>query len=45
MDGSGVAKAYAVKAIPAIFLFDVNGTILSTELRGEALKEKLEELL
>ena len=45
VDESGIANAYAVKAIPAIFLLDANGTILSTKLRGEALKEKLEELL
>lgn len=44
-DESGIAEVYSVKAIPAIFLLDANGMILSTKLRGEALKEKLEELL
>jgi len=44
-DELGIAEVYSVKAIPAIFLLDANGMILSTKLRGEALKEKLEELL
>lgn len=44
-DESGIADVYCVKTIPAIFLLDADGTILSTKLRGEALKEKLEELL
>ena len=44
-DDSGIADAYSVQAIPAIFLLDADGTILATKLRGEALQQKLAELL
>ena len=44
-DDSGIANAYSVQAIPAIFLLDADGTILATKLRGEALQQKLAELL
>ncbi|MBQ8335038.1 MAG: AhpC/TSA family protein [Tidjanibacter sp.] len=39
------AADYAVSAIPANFLVDSEGTIVATDLRGEALGQKLEELL
>lgn len=39
------AKLYNVTAIPANFLLDENGTIIATNLRGEALKTKIKELL
>lgn len=42
---SEVAKQYGVRAIPANFLIDSNGVIVGKNLRGEALKQKLEELL
>lgn len=44
-DETGVADAYSVSAIPAIFLVDGSGTIIATGLRGTALQEKLETLL
>ncbi len=39
------AKAYGVNSIPTNFLIDGNGTIVAKNLRGEALAEKLAELL
>lgn len=39
------AKMYAVSAIPANFLIDGNGVIVGHNLRGEALGEKVKELL
>lgn len=39
------AKEYAVNSIPANFLVDQNGSIIGTNLRGEALMKKLKELL
>lgn len=39
------AKMYAVSAIPANFLIDANGVIVGHNLRGEALGEKVKELL
>ncbi|MGE5349556.1 MAG: redoxin domain-containing protein [Actinomycetota bacterium] len=39
------AKMYAVSAIPANFLIDANGIIVGHNLRGEALGEKVKELL
>jgi thiol-disulfide isomerase/thioredoxin len=44
-DDDKVSKAFNVKAIPATFLVDKNGVIVSDNLRGEALEEKLNELL
>lgn len=44
IDETGIAEAYGVKMIPAIFLLDANGTVLSIKLRGEALEKKMEEL-
>lgn len=42
---SDIAKLYGVRAIPANFLVDENGIIVAKNLRGEALLQKLEELL
>ncbi len=42
---SDIAKLYAVRAIPANFLLDEKGVIIATNLRGEALAEKISELL
>jgi peroxiredoxin len=39
------ADKYAVNSIPASFLVDKNGTIVGTNLRGNDLLKKLEELL
>ncbi|HEY0262655.1 MAG TPA: TlpA family protein disulfide reductase [Chitinophagales bacterium] len=40
-----VAKLYAIRAIPSNLLIDANGIIIAKNLRGEALEQKLEELL
>ncbi|MCP9199867.1 AhpC/TSA family protein [Gramella sp. GC03-9] len=40
-----IAKKYGVKAIPATFVLDEKGTIVAKNLRGEALSEKIGELL
>lgn len=39
------AALYGVRAIPATVLIDQEGTIIARNLRGEAIKEKLNELL
>ena len=39
------AKKYAVMSIPANFLLDENGVIIAKNLREEALREKVAELL
>ena len=39
------AKDYAVQGIPSNFLIDAEGKIVATNLRGEALREKIAELL
>ena len=39
------AKLYAVRAIPANFLLDETGTIVGHNIRGEALYNKVKELL
>lgn len=39
------AKDYAVQAIPTNFLIDAQGKIVAKNLRGEALYEKIKELL
>ena len=39
------AKLYAVNSIPANFLLDESGTIIARNLRGEALANKVKELL
>jgi peroxiredoxin len=40
-----VAKYYGIQAIPCTYLIDPHGKIIATYLRGEALHEKLAELL
>ena len=39
------AQKYAVRSIPSNFLIASDGTIVARNLRGEALGEKLAELL
>lgn len=39
------ASLYGVRSIPATVLVDQEGTIIARNLRGEAIKEKLSELL
>ena len=40
-----IAQKYDVKAIPATFILDENGVIVAKNLRGDALSEKIGELL
>ncbi|MCC8358788.1 TlpA disulfide reductase family protein [Salinimicrobium sediminilitoris] len=40
-----VAVEYGIRAIPAAFLLDENGNIIAKDLRGEALGEKVGEVL
>ncbi|WP_405377973.1 redoxin domain-containing protein [Nonlabens sp. Asnod3-A02] len=40
-----IAQLYNVSAIPSTFLLDENGIIIETNLRGQQLHDKLEELL
>lgn len=40
-----IAKQYNIKAIPANFLLDAEGRIVSKDLRGPALEKKIAELL
>jgi peroxiredoxin len=42
---SAAAQQYGVQAIPATFLLDKDGKIIAKNLRGEALEQKLEEIL
>ncbi len=42
---NAAAKLYAVNAIPANFLLDSKGVIIATNLRGDALRKKVAELL
>lgn len=42
---SPVAKLYNVNAIPANFLLDEKGTIIESNLKGEALYNKIKEIL
>ena len=44
-DDGKVSNTFKVKAIPATFLVDENGVVIAVDLRGEALEEKLTELL
>ena len=39
------AKLYGVNSIPATVLVDQEGTIVARNLRGDAIKSKLNELL
>jgi peroxiredoxin len=40
-----VAKLYGINAIPRNFLVDPSGKIIATDLRGEALEKKLQEVI
>jgi peroxiredoxin len=42
---SAAAQQYGVQAIPATFLLDRTGKIIAKNLRGNALEQKLEEVL
>ncbi len=42
---SAAAQQYGVQAIPATFLLDKEGKIIAKNLRGDALEQKLEEVL
>ncbi|TRX71422.1 TlpA disulfide reductase family protein [Carboxylicivirga sp. M1479] len=42
---SPVVQMYGVKGVPANYLVDANGQIIAMHLRGEALDNKLKELL
>lgn len=42
---SAAAQQYGVQAIPATFLLDRDGKIIAKNLRGDALEQKLEEIL
>jgi len=42
---NAAAKLYAVNSIPANFLLDETGTIVGTNLREEALYNKVKEVL
>ena len=42
---SAAAQQYGVQAIPATFLLDKEGKIIAKNLRGEALEQKLGEIL
>lgn len=43
-NNNSVARLYGVSAIPATFLVDRDGKLISTNLRGEDLNHKLAEL-
>jgi peroxiredoxin len=43
--GNAAARTYAVNSIPANFLLDETGTIIAKNLRGEALYNKVKEIL
>ncbi|MCP2027527.1 thiol-disulfide isomerase/thioredoxin [Flavobacterium sp. HSC-32F16] len=45
LDDDKVSKAFNVKAIPATYLVDSKGVIISDNLRGAELEAKLKELL
>ncbi len=40
-----IARNYGVESIPQNFLVDPNGNIVATNLKGDALVQKLSELL
>ncbi|MCX6214823.1 TlpA disulfide reductase family protein [Spirosoma sp.] len=42
---SAAAQQYGVQAIPATFLLDKDGKIIAKNLRGDALEQKLEEIM
>ncbi len=43
--GNAAVEAYAVQSIPSNFLISPEGKIVATQLRGEAVMEKLREVL
>lgn len=40
-----IARSYAIRSIPAVFILDDKGTIIAKDLRGAALRAKVAELL
>lgn len=40
-----IAKQYGVESIPATFILDASGKIVAKDLRGNALRAKIVELL
>ena len=42
---SAAAQQYGIQAIPATFLLDKDGKIIAKNLRGDALEQKLDEIL
>lgn len=42
---SSVVHLYQVEGIPTTFLLDPNGVVIARDLRGDALEQKLQELL
>jgi hypothetical protein len=42
---SAAAKLYNVQGIPATFLIDPNGKVVAKNLRGQALEDKLAQVL
>jgi thiol-disulfide isomerase/thioredoxin len=40
-----IARLYGISSIPAAFLLDENGRIVAKDLRGQALRNKVDELL
>ena len=40
-----IAKQYNIQSIPATYILDAKGVIVAKDLRGEALKAKVKELL
>ncbi len=40
-----IAKAYGISSIPATFILDEDGKIIAKNLRGQALEDKMAELL
>ncbi|MBK0368580.1 TlpA family protein disulfide reductase [Flavobacterium sp. SE-1-e] len=40
-----IAAQYGVEAIPATFILDASGKVVAKDLRGAALRAKIEELL
>ena len=40
-----IAKMYNVESIPATFILDAKGNIVAKDLRGDALRAKVKELL
>ncbi len=43
--GNAAGKLYGIRSIPSSILLDPNGIIIAKNLRGEELREKLEELM